>query len=224
MSSRYEASRRHWNGVFANLPPFDPNDPLEHPDLESALRWVSKGAHSVVDFGCGSGRALLRSLVLGADGGVGIDISDSAISLAEKVARASKLEGRAMFRRGDIALLSSLATGSFDSGILFNIVDSLFPEDAITVLNEYRRVVRPDGKILLKLNGFVEPAVLEGEYGAVQLTGRLYREKTGLYFWDLDDGEARALLTRLFTLEESSLARLGESGASNHVYYLRRRQ
>ncbi len=222
MSSRYDASRRHWNGVFADLTLFDPGSPLEDPDLENALRWVSKGARSIVDFGCGDGRALLRSLVLGVERGVGIDISDSAISLAKKVARTSKLQGRAEFRLGGVPLLSRLPPSSFDSGILFNIIDNLYPEDAITVLNEYHRLIRPDGKILLKLNDFVEPTVLD-EDGAVQLTGRLYKEKTGLYFWDLDDGEARALLTRLFALEESSLAHLGGSGALNRVYYLRRR-
>jgi arsenite methyltransferase len=222
MYSRYDGSRRHWNRIFAGLAPFDPRNPLVDPDLEGALRWVSKGAHSIVDFGCGNGRGLLRSLVLGVERGVGIDISDSAISLAKKAARESKLQRRAVFRRGSIALLSRLSPASFDSGILFNIIDNLFPEDAILVLNEYRRLIKLDGKILLKLNDFVEPAVLETEYGAIQMTGRLYREKTGLYFWDLDDGEARALLTRLFTLEESMI-QLGKSGQSNRVYYLRRR-
>jgi SAM-dependent methyltransferase len=191
------------------------------PDLESALQWVSKGTHSIVDFGCGNGRGLLRSLILGVERGVGIDISDSAISLAKKMARANKLQRRAVFRRGSITLLSRLSAASFDSGILFNIIDNLFPEDAIFVLNEYRRLIKPDGKILLKLNDFVEPTVLETEYEAVQVTGRLYREKTGIYLWDLDDGEARALLTRLFTLEECS-REIGKSGPPNRVYYLRR--
>jgi SAM-dependent methyltransferase len=195
---------------------------LANPDLESALRWVSRGARSIVDFGCGNGRSLLRSLALGIERGVGIDISDSAISLARSAARASKLQGRAVFRRGSVSLLSSLPAASFDSGILFNIIDNLFPEDAIHVLNEYRRLIRPGGKILLKLNDFVEPTVLEAEYGAVQVTGMLYREKTGLYFWNLDDGEARALLTKQFTLEESKRIQLGKPTQNNRLYYLRR--
>jgi arsenite methyltransferase len=220
--SRYNATRRHWNEVFAGLALFDPKTPLADSDVESALQWVSMGAHSIIDFGCGNGRALLRSLVLGVEQGVGIDISDSAISLAKNTARESWLQGRAVFRRGDMSLLSRLSPASFDSGILFNIVDNLFPEDAILVLNEYRRLVKLGGKILLKLNDFVEPTVLETEYEAEQVTGRLYREKTGLYFWDLDDGEARALLARPFALEEFSRVQLGESDHSNRMYYLRR--
>ncbi len=222
MSSRYAASRKHWNGVFAGLSPFDPRIAFADPDVESALQWVSRGARSIVDFGCGNGRGLLRSLALGVERGVGIDISDSAISLARSVARASKLQGEAVFRRGGVSLLASLPPASFDSGILFNIIDGLFPEDAILVLNEYRRLIRPGGKILLKLNDFVEPDVLEAEYGAVQVTGLLYRERTGLHFWDLDDGEARALLTRLFTLEEFRRTQLGKPAQANRMYYLRR--
>jgi SAM-dependent methyltransferase len=222
MSSRYAASRRHWNEVFAGLAPFDPKIALANPDLESALQWVSRGAHSIVDFGCGNGRGLLRSLVLGVERGIGIDISDSAISLAKSVARASKLEGKAVFRRGSISLLSSLPPASFDSGILFNIIDNLFPEDAILVLNEYRKLVRPEGRIVLKLNDFVRPAVMEAEYGAMQMTGMLYREKTGLYLWDLDDGEALALLTRVFTLEKFRRIQLGKPDQSNRLYYMRR--
>jgi SAM-dependent methyltransferase len=221
MHSRYEASRRYWNEVFMGLTTFDPRKSLEDPDLETALEWVSLRARSIIDFGCGSGRALLRSLVLGVERGVGIDISDSAISLAKKAARASTLQRRVVFRRGGLTLLSHLPPTSFDSGILFNIGDNLFPEDSILVLNEYRRLIRPGGKILLKLNDFVDPTVLEGEYGAIQVTGRLYREKTGLYFWDLDDGEAQALLTQLFTLEEFRRIQLGKSGQSNRLYYLR---
>ncbi len=221
MSSRYDSARRHWNGVFDSLAPIDPNDSLADPDLEGALRWISKGARSIIDFGCGDGRALLRSLVLGVEQGVGIDISDSAISLAEEAARASRLQGRAAFKRGDIKLLSRLSPASFDSGILLGIIDNLFPEDAISVLNEYHRLIRPGGRILLKLNAFVEPTVLD-ESGAVQVTGMLYREKAGLYFWDLDDREARTLLTRLFTLEESGLAHREKSGQPDRVYYLRR--
>ena len=222
MYSRYDKSERYWNGVFAALPPFDPNDPLADPDLESALRWVSDGTHSIVDFGCGNGRGLLRSLVLGVEHGLGVDISEAAISLAEKEARKSKLQERSEFRRGGASLLPQLSSASFDSGILFNIIDNLFPEDAILVLNEYRRIIRPGGKILLKLNDFVEPAVLETEYEAVQVTGRLYREESGLYFWDLDDEEARALFTRLFKLEKSMKVRLRKSGQFNRMYNLRR--
>jgi SAM-dependent methyltransferase len=222
MRSRYDALRRYWNGVFAGLAPYDPRTALANAHLESALRWVSLRARSIVDFGCGNGRALLRSLALGVERGVGIDISDSAIAIARRAARASKLQGKAAFSRGGVSLLSSLPPASFDSGILSNIIDNLFPEDAIFVLNEYRRLIRPEGKILLKLNDFVEPAALEAEYGAVQVTGMLYREKTGLYLWNLDDGEVRALLARLFTLEESRRIQLGEPTHYNRLFFLRR--
>jgi SAM-dependent methyltransferase len=221
MSPKYIASRRYWNKVFAGLPPFDSRTPLADRPLENALRWLSEGSHCTIDFGCGRGRCLLRSLVLGAKKGVGIDISVSAISTAKRIARTNKLSRRAEFRCGGTRLLSHLASASFDSGILFNIIDNLLPEDALRVLGEFRRLVKPHGRILLKLNDFVEPSKLTSEYGATRIFDGLYKEKTGLYLWNLSDKEVRDLVARFFTIEKSQRISLGKTGQFNRLYYLR---
>jgi SAM-dependent methyltransferase len=68
------------------------------------------------------------------------------------VQRASRLSRRAEFRCGGTRLLFHLASASFDSGILFNIMDNLLPEDALRAVGEFHRLVEHHGRILLKLN------------------------------------------------------------------------
>ena len=159
---------------------------------------------------------------MGAKRGVGVDFSRAAVSVARRTARAGGLQDRATFVCGSAPVLSRFAGDSFDSGILFNIVDNLVPDDALRVLEEFHRVIRHRGKVLLKLNQFVRPSELVGKFGAKSVSEMLYLEPTGLYFWDLDNQSVRRMLGPLFMIERVLKVPLGRPGQFNRLYYLRK--
>jgi SAM-dependent methyltransferase len=218
----YDETKEYWNRVFSTSPTFNPRQPLSSQEIENALEWLSENSPSVIDFGCGNGKALLRTLVMGARRTVGIDISASAISVAEKVAKSNGLQNKCAFRCGGVPELSRFAPDSFDSGILFNIIDNLVPEDALRVLEEFHRLIRAGGKVLLKLNDFVEPIRLIGEFKSEPILGNLYRDSTGLFFWDLSDEDVNRRVCPLFDIEKFERISLGTPNQFNRLYFMRK--
>lgn len=218
----YDKTKEYWNDVFRISPTFDPRAPLPPQEIEDALKWLSEYSPSVIDFGCGNGKALLRTLVMGARKTVGIDISASAISKAEDVAKSFGLQHRCIFKCGSVPELSQFAPGSFDSGILFNIIDNLMPDDALKVLEEFHRLTRAGGKVLLKLNDFVEPTKLVGEFKSEPSLDKLYRDRTGLLFWDLSDEDVSRLVSPFFGVERFEKIPLATPNRFNRLYFMRK--
>jgi ubiquinone/menaquinone biosynthesis C-methylase UbiE len=158
---------------------------------------------------------------MGARRTVGIDISVSAISMAEEVARSNGLQNRCIFKCGGVPELSRFAPDSFDSGILFNIIDNLVPDDALKVLEEFHRLIRAGGRVLLKLNDFVEPIRLVGEFKSEPVLDKLYRDSTGLFFWDLSNEDVSELVRPFFGIEKFGKISLGTPNHFNRLYFMR---
>ncbi|MEF8873871.1 MAG: hypothetical protein V5A88_04270, partial [Candidatus Thermoplasmatota archaeon] len=94
--------------------------------------------------------------------------------------------------------------------------------DAIAVLEEFNRVIKPGGKIFLKLNDYVDPSQLE-EWEAKKVRDDLYKEESGLFFWNLKDEKVMDLLENNFEIEKRVDVEFKEESQSNRVYYLRNR-
>lgn len=216
----YEETKKYWDLVFAKAPQYDPNLPLSHPELEEALVWLKESTATVLDFGCGSGRLLLRMVSLGVGRALGIDISREAIKLAQKITRNKGWEKICQFKEGGLEELKKVS-GPWDAGILSNILDNLIPEDALEVLSIFSELIKPEGKLLLKLNAFIEPEILKG-WGAAPLKDNFFQEQTGLYFWNLKDQEVERLLSAFFSRENSKRIYFPEHGQTNRLYYLRK--
>lgn len=205
----------YWNRVFSDRQTFDPMEPLPYPVLEDALRWLAD-SHDVLDFGCGRGRALLRALVLGAERGVGIDISEEAIATAHAVVREHRLAIRCQFSCGSIDLLQNMATSTFDGALLFNILDNLAPRQGIAVLNEVHRLLRPESRVLIKLNAHLEQADLHHH---VQLEKDLYRSESGLLFWNLSTSRLLEITQAQYALQKAVDVLIPDFDLFNRLFY-----
>jgi SAM-dependent methyltransferase len=159
------------------LDPFRMTDKLENPLLEVTVsRLEVRGKHwffqkvlreyldamavdsaeTVLDLGCGTGVAA-RTIARRADfpGRVtGIDLSPYLVEAARRLADEEGLGGRVEFRSGDTRDLD-IPDGKFDAVVAHTLVSHV-PE-ALTVLKEAGRVVKPGGLI----------TVFDGDYASM---------------------------------------------------------
>ncbi|MFW5927904.1 MAG: class I SAM-dependent methyltransferase [Thermoplasmatota archaeon] len=217
----YKETEQFWNDVFSEEKNGrDLNQSLSVEDIEEGIKWLSEGSGSIIDFGCGNGVVLLRAGYLCDSDLVGVDISEKAVDSAEEIAEYNGLDDRSKFIRGGVSKLSQFEENEFDAGILSNIVDNLLPEDARKLLSEYHRIIQPDGRILLKLNDYIDPEQLE-EWGSEKIYDDFYKEETGLYFWNLADKDVDDLLSEYFIIEKKIDVEFKEHDQVNRMYYLK---
>ena len=215
----YKETIEFWDDVFHEEMDFDKDEPISIEEIEDGLRWLAEGSSSLIDFGCGNGKLVLRCSTFGVDRSVGIDISFKAISTAEELARDNDLSEKSFFRTGGISSLSDFEEDEFDGGIISNVLDNLLPDDGRRLLNEYHRIIKPGGKVLLKLNDHIQPETLEG-WGAEEISDGFYKEETGLYFWNLTDEDVEMLLSSHFEIQEEVRVEFKEHDQFNRLYYL----
>ncbi len=219
----YEASKAYWERVFEQPRRYDPREPLPYPQIDAGLAWLSRSGGRLLDFAAGSGRTLLRCLALGASSGVGVDLSQAAVEMGRAAAERFDLSKRATFVQGGLERLAEIKDGSFDGAILFNILDNLLPEDAEMVMQEMRRLLPPDRRLLVKLNGYRSPQVFEQDQGYISLGQGVYQEPSGLFFWNLSEDQFKRLTADGFVLEREVEVPFPEYHTVNRMYYLTRR-
>lgn len=219
--SDYTPAKEHWDRVFSGLNDFDPSEPLHSESIELGLRWLCDGSLSVIDFGCGNARILLRCLTLGIEKGTGIDISPVAIAIAEKIAAANGLQDRCQFQNADVSSLANITSHSHEAGILFNTIENLSPKDGIRVVEQLRRILKPNGKLLLKLNDYINPEVLTKKQGYQLLSESFYKDSSGLFIWNLSNEMLERLISPRFISEKFEKYRLEDSNHFNRLHYLK---
>ncbi len=192
-----------------------------HPwaDIENALAWLCERSGAVLDFGCGTGSIVIRSMGLGMQRGLGIDISPIAIEVAQKAARENGLVSQTEFIAGGVEQLTELQEHSFECCVLFNLIDNILPVDARRVLDDVYRVLRPGGRLLIKLNQNLPPEALEDDY-FTEVAPFFYSEKSGLYLWDLKDETLRELLKGHFEIHAERKVFFPESERFNRLFQL----
>lgn len=220
--SNYQDTIRYWDQIFSGVQKNDPFQPIPIVELETALAWLAADAKTVLDFGCGSGRMLLRTLPLGASEVWGIDIAPAAIQRLQDLIRQYHLQERSHFACGSVEILEKMESHSIDAAILSNVVDNLMPDDAQRVLEEIHRVVRAEGKVLFKFNPYLQTAQVESDSYFHTLSTSFYREESGLYLWNLSSEELAERLHPYFSIEKSEEIDMGP--AMNRLYYTRNRK
>ncbi|NLI53144.1 MAG: class I SAM-dependent methyltransferase [Clostridiales bacterium] len=194
----YRRCIEYWDRVFSDEPDRIPALPeTENDTLDEALRWLTTGASRVLDFGCGNGSLLFLCALLGTKEHVGVDLSTSAIDGARR--RAERMSvGSYGFYLGGVEQLESIPDRSIDGIILSNILDNLYPEDAQKLLSECARLLRPGGKILLKLNPYLTPEQIQ-DWNVRVISGNLLDD--GLLLWNNTTRQWRDILSGQFTIE-----------------------
>lgn len=132
-------SRQDWQGFFEN-PAF--NEVIAHAAFESA--------HSVFEFGCGTGKLAARLFKhhLPADARyVGLDIRSTMVLLSQ--ARLRPWLDRARVHQSDGSQHIAEADRSFDRFVSTYVFDLLAPDFIDQLLSEAYRVLTPEGKLCL---------------------------------------------------------------------------
>ncbi len=217
----YKETIDFWNDIFEDEGKnFNHTEPFQIFEIEECLDWLVDENPSMIDFGCGNGKLLLRSLAMGAKSAVGIDISPEAIDSAKRFAKANDVLSQADLVVGEVKELSNFENDEFDAGILSNVVDNLIPEDSLLLLEEFSRIIKPGGKIFLKMNDHIEPSQLE-EWNAQKIREDFYKEESGLYFWNLENEKVERLIGEHFEIEKKVEVEFKEQDQTNRLYYLR---
>ncbi len=101
----------------------------------------------VLDIGCGRGEILLHCARLGAEA-YGIDYAQAAVRLSRQVADGHQRGGKIGVYRSDAKRLPFPA-GFFERVLMFDIVEHLHPWELHQALLEVRRVLTPDGRLIV---------------------------------------------------------------------------
>lgn len=97
----------------------------------------------VLDIGCGDGTTLMYLRKYFDIEGVGVDISDDAIKKLQENIKDENLS----FRTGDHRDLKTIESNRFDIVLSFGVIEHF--EEYYMALSEARRVLKPDGQIVL---------------------------------------------------------------------------
>lgn len=198
-NSRYDRCVRQFDEIFAaeaaNIPTAASTG---NAALDEALDWLTDGAQSVLDFGCGNGTALFFCALRGTGRHVGIDLSRGGIESARL--RAGKMPcGEYAFTAGGVEAMEKIADRSFDSMLMMNILDNLYPDDARALLRHAARVVKPGGRVLVKLNPYLTEKQIR-EWNIRTIEGNLLDD--GLLLWNNTDDEWRGIIGETLRIVE----------------------
>ena len=214
---KYDSSIDQWDNIFsAETPAFPQAQSSGNIVFDKALEWLTENTTSVLDFGCGNGIVLFLCALHGTTAHIGIDLSAQAIRNAKAAACMAPC-GEFHFECGSLEALQRLASSSVDAVILSNIIDNLYPEDAASVLSEIKRILRKNGRILLKLNPYITEAQIEA-WGIRVIDGNLLDD--GMILWNQTTEEWNAFLGAQFRIVHFEDIYYEEYAQYNRMYYL----
>lgn len=219
--TRYEMTEHYWNKVFDEIKVVNPEQPIKYAEIEEGIKWLVHDSKNVIDFGCGSGRVLLRAVSLGLTSGLGIDLSCKAIELAKKNADVYHASDSVGFKCGGVEVLRTLPTGDFDGAILFNIIDNMYPSDAMEVIKSLHKLLKFRGRVLMKLNPhYPESHFIENRFYR-KIMDHFYLESSGLYLWNMSYEDVEDFLNPYFIIEDYRVINIEDHGVENRLFYLR---
>jgi len=148
----YETSKQYWNHNFlgqkGNI--LDGKWVKEEAFNNLINTYIKKDC-DVLDFGCGSGWALIEIFyTVNIHEGLGIDQSANAINLLEDTIKLSKIN-HLSFECGDDILLGKYLD-KFDSVISINVLDVIPDETIKPILLSIKNSMKKDGYLLIGIN------------------------------------------------------------------------
>jgi len=215
--NKYEKCIELWDDIFSKEASALPEKKETGiTEFDKGMEWLTEKSVSVLDFGCGNGTALFLCNKYGTKTHIGIDLSSQAIKCA--VEKSKLLEsGEFQFICGGIEALKKLPDESVDSAILSNIIDNLYPDDAISVLEEIRRILKKNGKLLVKLNPFITDEQIEN-YGIKQINDNLYDD--GMLLWNNTKEEWENILESRYSISSYTEIYYEQYEQINRMYLL----
>lgn len=213
--SKYDKCMELWNEIFkADRQEVPLRKESGNAGFDKGIEWVTTDAEDILDFGCGNGALLFLCSFYGTTKHTGIDLSEQAIASAKR--RSEKMKnGEYHFLCGGTDALRNVAEESVDAVVLSNIIDNLYPEDAMTVLNETKRILRKNGRLLVKLNPHLTAEQIE-EYQIKVIKDNLLDD--GMILWNNTTEEWKEILGRFFTVEKYEEIYYPEHEQTNRMF------
>jgi len=121
--------------------------------ISSRLRYVLHLAQVqsgmlVLELGCGRGEATWQCSRLGANA-IGLDFSSTALHISSELRERAREQGSWMELTQATAYHLPFASGSFDTVLLLDVVEHLYPEELHATLTEVNRILRTGGRAIV---------------------------------------------------------------------------
>lgn len=160
------------------------NSWLTLDELERFQSWLELGPSArLLDVACGSGGPALHVARLTGCEVVGVELYEEAVANGNRMAREAGLEARASFVQADASQPLPFEDGSFDAILCIDAINHL--PDRPSVLADWARLLRPDGRLL-----FTDPVTVTGILDSDEIA---IRTSIG-YFLFVPPGEDERLL------------------------------
>ncbi|MCF7924609.1 MAG: class I SAM-dependent methyltransferase [Candidatus Izimaplasma sp.] len=195
----YKETKDYWNKVFKKLP-FKALKEIKTniKPIDEGIDWLSQDSESVLDFGCGTGKLLLMAAKSNNGFYHGIDISIESIKYAKKLFSNYKINN-ALFEVGSIEKLHEIESNKYDAIILSNIIDNLEPNDGKLLVKEVHRLLKPNGKVFLKINDYLNKQMIK-EQEQKLIKDNFYVDDDSLYLWNLSTKQWKEFFKDKFTI------------------------
>jgi 2-polyprenyl-3-methyl-5-hydroxy-6-metoxy-1,4-benzoquinol methylase len=150
------------------------NSWLTADEHDRFLSWLDLApGKAALDIACGAGGPALRMASVTGCAVVGVDVHEQAIATACSLAAERDLTARAEFRVVDASGQLPFASARFDAITCIDAINHL-PERA-GVLNEWTRLLKPEGRLL-----FTDPTVITGALTNAEIA---VRSSAGFYLF-----------------------------------------
>jgi len=219
----YNNTEKFWDDIFEKEKLKDLSAPFGIEKLDSCIDWLCANTGSIIDYGCGNASMLLRCAYLNVKKGLGIDISCQAVRTAVDYISKKDLLGFSVIQ-GSLEALKSIKDASFEGAILSNIIDNILPDDALCVLKNIYRILKPEGKLFVKLNDFMDKEKLKEsiDFFEKEISDNFFLEKSGLYFHNLSDEKFERWIMEYFKVVEKGRIEFKTFDCFNRFYLLQK--
>jgi cyclopropane fatty-acyl-phospholipid synthase-like methyltransferase len=102
----------------------------------------------VLELGCGRGEATWQCARRGGHA-VGLDFAPTALHISSELRARAREQGLGMELIQALAYRLPFICDCFDTVLMLDIVEHLYPEELLTALNEVKRVLRPGGQVIV---------------------------------------------------------------------------
>ena len=168
------------------------NSWLTADEYRAWLAWLdlTQAAHAL-EVGCGSGGpALFLARETGAQV-IGMDVDEYGVTQANRMAQKLGMAERTHFQQADASQSLPFENASFDAILCIDAINHL--PDRLAVLREWRRLLKPGGRML-----FTDPLVVTGILSSEEVA---IRSSMGLAFFAPAGANARLIAQAGLTLE-----------------------
>lgn len=174
------------------------NSWLTADEYRAWLAWLdlTQAAHAL-EVGCGSGGpALFLAHTTGAQV-TGVDVDRHGVAQANRMAQKLSMAERAHFQQADASQPLPFEDAAFDAILCIDAINHL--PDRLAVLREWRRLLKPGGRLL-----FTDPLVVTGSLSSEEIA---IRSSMGLAFFAPPGEDIRLIAQAGLTLEREEDAR-----------------